>query len=181
MVMTERKQRNEWGEHRQTVRMMRKREEKLRAIFLDSPEIPDRGEEWKNLSVRGEIIDDIEMIRILGEVDTWQYLPEDVADILFKDMRGNKVRPQDFDDVSTATIVGMAVTLMRLYLMGANSWTRRLMPKVLQVNREKVTRRMFMEKVKHGVDIDVMLEEKREKSDYESDDNFDFDSVDFDF
>jgi hypothetical protein len=169
-----------WGEHRATLRSMRNREEKLRAIFLDSPELPDRSQKWVAVNVREEIMNDVEFIRILGEINTWKYLPEEVADVLFKDMRGNMVRPQDFDDVSANTIIGMSLRLLRIYLTGANQMTRKLMPKVMQVDRVSIGRQMFMSRVAHGVEMEAVVAKVKENEDYESDDNFDFDAVDFD-
>ena len=179
MVMTKGREHESWGEARSSIRAMEKREERLRSIFLQNSKIPDKTPEWVTLKVQDVTMNDIEFIRILGEIDTWQYLPEDVADILFKNMKGDPVRPQDFSDVSNSTIIGMSLRLMRLYLMGANKWNRKLIPKVMQVNRRKITRRKFMERVPHGIEMDNIIEKANDKGDYESDDNFDFDSVDF--
>ena len=92
---------------------MRTREEKLRAIFTD--ELKPIPEEKRRLQIalRGEVVDDLMMIRYLSEADTWKFVPEEVAELLFERIvKTTQFRDDDGKKVETlsdSAIVHMAV------------------------------------------------------------------------
>jgi len=142
----------------QAIREMRKREEKLRAIFgTEIKPLP-----WDSrrlaISLHGAVLEDIAQIRYLSEVDTWKYIPDEVANLVFERIVSTKQYVDDegikVEELSDSAIVHMGVRLLRMYLQGANPWNRKLVPKVLQVDREEVSRTMFMKKFKHGADME---------------------------
>ena len=164
-----------------SIREMRTREEKLRAIFTD--ELKQILEEKRRLQIalRGEVVVDLMMIRYLSEVDTWKSVPEEVAELLFERIvKTTQFRDDDGKKVETlsdSAIVHMAVRLLRLYLQGANPWNRKLIPKILQVDRDVVSRTVFMKRVKHGADMEAI---RRMVNDVESSDDILYDDVDWD-
>ena len=107
----------------------------------------------------------------MSEVDTWKYIPEEVAELVFERIVSTRQYTDDNDvaveELSDSAIVHMAVRLLRLYLQGANPWNRKLIPKVLQVDRDEVTRTQFMKKFKHGADLEPMFADDTEDDDDE--------------
>ena len=81
------------------------------------------------------------------------------------------------ETLSDSAIVHMAVRLLRLYLQGANPWNRKLIPKILQVDRDVVSRTVFMKRAKHGADMEAI---RRMVNDVESSDDILYDDVDWD-
>jgi hypothetical protein len=164
-----------------SIREMRTREEKLRAIFTD--ELKPIPEEKRRLQIalRGEVVDDLMMIRYLSEADTWKFVPEEVAELLFERIvKTTQFRDDDGKKVETlsdSAIVHMAVRLLRLYLQGANPWNRKLIPKILQVDRDVVSRTVFMKRAKHGADMDAI---RRMVNGVDSSDDILYDDVDWD-
>lgn len=158
------------------IREMRTREEKLRKIFGVRPE-PLPKIKSRVLRVREDVFDDVDYIRLLSEADTWKYVPEEVAEHLFNYVVLNKQYHEDDDfkveDVPDAIIVAMGVRLLRLYLTGANKWNRKLIPTVMNVSREDMTREVFMTSFKKGAEIERMLnsidgEKEEDEGDYYS-------------
>ena len=164
-----------------SIREMRTREEKLRAIFTD--ELKPIPEEKRRLQIalRGEVVDDLMMIRYLSEVDTWKYVPEEVAELLFerivKTTQFTDDGGQSVETLSDSAIVHMAVRLLRLYLQGSNPWNRKLIPKILQVDRDVASRTVFMKRTKHGADMEAI---RRMVNDVETADDILYDEVDWD-
>jgi len=164
-----------------SIREMRTREEKLRAIFTD--ELKPIPEEKRRLQIalRGEVVDDLMMIRYLSEVDTWKYVPEEVAELLFERIvKTTQFRDdggQSVETLSDSAIVHMAVRLLRLYLQGSNPWNRKLIPKILQVDRDVASRTVFMKRTKHGADMEAI---RRMVNDVETADDILYDEVDWD-
>ena len=60
------------------------------------------------------------------------------------------------EHLSDSAITHMALRLFRLYLTGANPWNRRLLPKVLQVDREEASRTVFMKRPQHGAEMEAI-------------------------
>ena len=164
-----------------SIREMRTREEKLRAIFTD--ELKQIPEEKRRLQIalRGEVVDDLMMIRYLSEADTWKFIPEEVAELIFERIvKTTQFRDDDGKKVETlsdSAIVHMAVRLLRLYLQGANPWNRKLIPKIMQVDRDVVSRTVFMKRPKHGADMEAI---RRMINGVESADDILYDDVDWD-
>ena len=146
----------------QAIREMRKREEKLRAIFgTEINPIPWDGRRLA-ISLHGAVHDDIAQIRYLSEVDTWKHIPDEVASLVFERIVSTKQFTDDdgikVEELSDSAIVHMGVRLLRLYLQGANPWNRKLIPKVMQVDREMISRTFFMKKFKHGAEMESIRE-----------------------
>ena len=168
----------------QAIREMRKREEKLRAIFgTEMRPLP-----WDKrrlvVSLHGSVLEDIAQIRYLSEVDTWKHIPEEVAQLVFERIVATKQYGDDdevvVEELSDSAIVHMAVRLLRLYLQGANPWNRKLIPKVLQVDRDEVSRTSFMKKFKHGADMEAirtMVDAIENDEEFYSEDVPDWDSL----
>ena len=167
----------------QAIREMRKREDKLRAIFGAEKKPISWDKRRLMVSLHGSVLDDIAQIRYLSEVDTWKYIPEEVAELVFERIVSTRQYIDDDDvaveELSDSAIVHMAVRLLRLYLQGANPWNRKLIPKVLQVNRDDVTRTQFMKKFKHGADLEPMFADDTESEGdgFYTDDVPDWDSL----
>ena len=142
------------------IREMRTREDKLRAIFTaDWKPIP-KDDRKLQVALRGPALDEIAQIRLLAEVETWRNIPEEVAQLLFERIVETTQHYEDdgkkVEDLSDSAITHMALRLFRLYLMGANDWNRRLLPKVLQVDRDVATRTVFMKRFKHGAEMEAI-------------------------
>jgi len=143
-----------------SIREMRTREDKLRAIFTGELKPIQRDSRRLGVSLRGEVNDDLAQIRYLSELDTWKYIPDEVAHILFERIVSTSQYHEDdkksVDTTSDSAIIHMAVRLLRLYLQGANPWNRKLIPKVMQVDREVASRSVFMKRFKHGAEMDAV-------------------------
>ena len=143
-----------------SIREMRMREEKLRAIFTDDLEPVPVDKTNLKITLRGEVLNDLTQIRYLSEVETWKYIPEEVAQLLFERIVSTSQYHDDegklVETLSDSALVHMAVRLLRLYLQGANPWNRRLIPKVTQVDRGEATRTVFMKRFKHGADMEAV-------------------------
>ena len=110
--------------------------------------------------LRGPALDEIQQIRFLSEVETWKHIPEEVAQLLFERIVETTQHYEDdskrVEHLSDSAITHMALRLFRLYLTGANPWNRRLLPKVLQVDREEASRTVFMKRPQHGAEMEAI-------------------------
>lgn len=166
------------------IREMRTREEKLRAIFTaDWKPIP-KDDRKLQVALRGPALDEIAQIRLLAEVETWRNIPEEVAQLLFERIVETTQHHEDdgkkVEHLSDSAITHMALRLFRIYLMGSNDWNRRLLPKVLQVDREEATRTVFMKRFKHGAEMEAI---RRMVDDIQTNDGellYDLDDVSWD-
>ena len=176
--------RRTWDLTTQTIREMRTREEKLRAVFgaqRKPPALNEDKENQKTFRVREGIVRDLEHIRLLAELDTWKYIPEEVAAVVFEHFITLQQHYEDGDveveHIPDTVIVEMAIRTFRLYLQGCHPWNRKLIPKVMGVDRNEITIRKLRQSVVHGAIIDNIVDATYEVDDLPDDDTFDFDDI----
>ncbi len=176
--------RRTWDLTTQTIREMRTREEKLRAVFGAQQKPPAYNEDkagHKTFRVREGIVRDLEHIRLLAELDTWKYIPEEVAAVVFEHFITLQQHYEDGDvevgHIPDTVIVEMAIRTFRLYLQGCHPWNRKLIPKVMGVNRDEISIRKLRQSVVHGAIIDNIVDATDDMDDLPDEDAFDFDNI----
>lgn len=120
-------------------------------------------------------------IQRLWELGTFRHIPEVVANRLFA--VHNPQRMIDAEALcnprpgqsgwSNRIVVSMGLEMLRLYLMGADPYMRKVIRNVLTANGKK----MNMKRLLHGVNHSAEALNAEVEYDYEDDDDFDFSSL----
>jgi hypothetical protein len=174
---------------KESARVKAKREAKIRDIFYDKKV---ETEERKRLHIAlpdstQKIIEDI---RELHKIDSWKYIPDVVVDALFgEQMQLNDDDPMDPTHIlKDREIVRIALDVLRLYLLGADSYNRRLMRRIMSMDGKELLPSQIATNVESGAKYSIAFETLLElRSEYEEDlrvveeddDKFDFTDLDF--
>ena len=156
---------------RNSARVKAKRESKIRDIFLCGE---SRNRERKTTSCcftesTQRVIQDI---RELHAIDSWKYVPDIVVDALFSEqMQLNDEDPLDPTQLlKDREVVRIALDVLRLYLLGCDSYNRRLMRKIMTMDGKELLPTQIAANVESGAKYSVAFETLLElRDEYEED------------
>ena len=139
-----------------------------------------------HIAIPSSSIETISDIRQMHSVECWKYIPDVVLDALFNEQI--HLRDEDPTDptyvLTDREIVRMSLELLRLYLMGADHYNRRLLRKLITAHGQELQPEKLLANVESGarytLAVDALLEmREREEAAMKSDEAFDFSAADF--
>tara|TARA_Y100001972_G_scaffold128958_1_gene193000 strand:- start:151 stop:729 length:579 start_codon:yes stop_codon:yes gene_type:complete len=175
-----------------SARVKAKREAKIRDIFYAEKLEIVKGKRL-HIALPESTQSVIQDIRELHSVDAWKYVPDIVVDALFgEQMQLNDEDPFDPTHIlKDREVVRIALDVLRLYLLGCDSYNRRLMRKIMTMDGKELLPTQIAANVESGAKYSVAFETllelrdeyeedlKDEKKQPQVDDKFDFSGLDF--
>ena len=177
---------SETRSQKQMAREKKKREDKIRNIFWTKNIETEPKKKRLHIAIPSSSIETISDIRQMHSVECWKYIPDVVLDALFNEQI--HLRDEDPTDptyvLTDREIVRMSLELLRLYLMGADHYNRRLLRKLITAHGQELQPEKLLANVESGarytLAIDALLEmREREEAAMKSDEAFDFSAADF--
>lgn len=178
---------------KQSAREKKKREDKIRSIFWPENLESEHKRSRLHIAIPSSSVETIKDIRKMHEVECWKYVPDVVLDVLFNEQI--HLRDEDPTDptyvLTDREIVRMSLELLRLYLMGADHYNRRLLRQLITAHGQELKPEKLVANVESGAKytlaLDALLElreqeevvEKINKEAMKSDDAFDFNAAKF--
>jgi hypothetical protein len=174
-----------------SARVKAKRESKIRDIFYAEKKEIEKGKRL-HIALPESSQKVIQDIRELHAVDSWKYVPDIVVDALFSEqMQLNDDDPIDPTNVlKDREVVRIALDVLRLYLLGSDSYNRRLMRKIMTMDGKELLPTQIAANVESGAKYSVAFETLLElRDEYEEDlhqekktlddEKFDFSGLEF--
>lgn len=178
---------------KQTAREKKKRGERIRKIFWPENLESEPKRKRLHIAIPSSSIDTLNDIRKMHEVECWKYVPDVVLDVLFNEQI--HLRDEDPTDptyiLTDRELVRMSLELLRLYLMGADHYNRRLLRQLITAHGQELKPEKLVANVESGAKytlaLDALLELREEeeeakevtKAAMKSDKSFDFTAADF--
>jgi len=177
---------------RNSARVKAKRESKIRDIFYAEKVEIEKGKRL-HVALPESTQRVIQDIRELHAIDSWKYVPDIVVDALFSEqMQLNDEDPLDPTHMlKDREVVRIALDVLRLYLLGCDSYNRRLMRKIMTMDGKELLPTQIAANVESGAKYSVAFETLLElRDEYEEDlqeerktvlddEKFDFSGLDF--
>ena len=177
---------SETRSQKQVAREKKKREDKIRNIFWAKNIETEPKKKRLHIAIPSSSIETISDIRQMHSVECWKYIPDVVLDALFNEQI--HLRDEDPTDptyvLTDREIVRMSLELLRLYLMGADHYNRRLLRKLITAHGQELQPEKLLANVESGarytLAVDALLEmREREEAAMKSDEAFDFSAAEF--
>jgi len=177
---------SETRSQKQQAREKKKREDKIRNIFWPKKLESEPERKRMHIAIPASSIKTIQDIRQMHSVECWKYIPDVVLDSLFNEQI--HLRDEDPTDpthiLTDREIVRISLEVLRLYLMGADHYNRRLLRQLITAHGQELQPEKLVANVESGarytLAIDALLEmRKREEAAMKSDDSFDFKAAEF--
>ena len=171
---------------KQQAREKKNREDKIRNIFWPKNIENEPKRKRMHIAIPSSSIKTIQDIRQMHSVECWKYIPDVVLDSLFNEQI--HLRDEDPTDptfvLTDREIVRMSLEVLRLYLMGADHYNRRLLRQLITAHGQELQPEKLVANVESGarytLAIDALMEmRKREEAAMKSDEAFDFKAAEF--
>ena len=167
---------------------MKRKSERIKSETYSGQKTLKQNQKKKRLhiAIPSSSIETISDIRQMHSVECWKYIPDVVLDALFNEQI--HLRDEDPTDptyvLTDREIVRMSLELLRLYLMGADYYNRRLLRKLITAHGQELQPEKLLANVESGarytLAVDALLEmREREEAAMKSDEAFDFSAADF--
>ena len=171
---------------KQQAREKKKREDKIRSIFWPKNIETEPNKKRMHIAIPSSSIKTISDIRQMHSVECWKYIPDVVLDALFNEQI--HLRDEDPTDpthiLTDREIVRMSLEVLRLYLMGADHYNRRLLRQLITSHGQELNPEKLVANVESGAKfalaIDALMEvREQEEAAMKSDEAFDFTAAEF--
>jgi hypothetical protein len=177
---------SETRSQKQQAREKKKREDKIRSIFWAEKLDSEPKRKRLHIAIPSSSVKTIMDIRQMHSVECWKYIPDVVLDALFNEQI--HLHDEDPTDptfvLSDREIVRMSLEVLRLYLMGADHYNRRLLRQLITAHGQELQPEKLVANVESGarytLAIDALQEIRtQEAAEMKSDEAFDFSDTEF--